>query len=147
MFKRIKEFLHKIWESGRINLRDNTIPRAAPSVEEAILPFDPEDYTIHPHELKYMIDSGRNFVLLDVRDEWEYELVHIEGAVSIPLGELPRRFRELSPVDEIIVYCHHGMRSLDAACLLQQLGFKSVLSIVGGIDRWASEIDHDLQRY
>lgn len=147
MFKRIKELLHKFWESAKINSRDKTIPRAAPSVEEAILPFDPEDYTILPHELKYMIDSGRDFVFLDVRDEWEYELVHIEGAVSIPLGELPRRFRELEPVDEIIVYCHHGMRSLDAACLLQQLGFKSVLSVVGGIDRWASEIEYDLQRY
>lgn len=147
MFKRIKELLHSIWESVSINSRDKTIPRAVPSVEEAILPFDPEEYTIHPHELKYMIDSGRDFVLLDVRDAWEYELVHIEGAVSIPLGELPRRFRELSPVEEIIVYCHHGMRSLDAACLLQQLGFKSVLSIVGGIDRWASEIDQNLQRY
>ncbi|MYF99116.1 rhodanese [Candidatus Poribacteria bacterium] len=147
MFKRIKELLHRIWESVSINSRDKTIPLAAPSVEEAILPFDPEDYTIHPHELKYMIETGRGFVLLDVREKWEYELVHIEGAVSIPLGELPRRFRELTPVDEIIVYCHHGMRSLDAACLLQQLGFKFVLSLVGGIDKWASEIDHDLHRY
>ena len=67
--------------------------------------------------------------------------------MSIPLGELPRRSRELSPIDEIIVYCHHGMRSLDAAYLLQQLGFKSVLSVVGGIDRWASEVDQNLQRY
>ena len=127
--------------------RDKMIPRAAPSVEEAILPFDPEEYTVFPNELKQMIDSDRDFILLDVREEWEYQLVHIEGAVSIPLGELPRRSRELSPVDEIIVYCHHGMRSLDAAYLLQQLGFKSVLSVVGGIDRWASEVDQNLQRY
>ena len=123
------------------------IPKAAPSVEEAIFPYDPEEDTIHPNELKYMIDSGRDFVLLDVREAWEYQLVHIEGAVSIPLGELPKRFGELSPIDEIVVYCHHGMRSLDAAYLLQQLGFKSVLSVVGGIDRWASEIDTDLERY
>lgn len=127
--------------------RDKMIPRAAPSVEEAILPFDPEEYTVFPNQLKQMIDSDRDFILLDVREEWEYQLVHIEGAVSIPLGELPRRYRELSPVDEIIVYCHHGMRSLDAAYLLQQLGFKSVLSVVGGIDRWASEVDQNLQRY
>ena len=73
--------------------------------------------------------------------------MHIEGAVSIPLGELPKRFGELSPIDEIVVYCHHGMRSLDAAYLLQQLGFKSVLSVVGGIDRWASEIAPNLERY
>jgi adenylyltransferase/sulfurtransferase len=147
MFNRIKELFHKIWDSARMKSRDRMIPRAAPSVEEAILPFDPEEYTVFPNELKQMIDSDRDFILLDVREEWEYQLVHIEGAVSIPLGELPRRSRELSPVDEIIVYCHHGMRSLDAAYLLQQLGFKSVLSVVGGIDKWASEVDRNLQRY
>ena len=146
MFKRIKDSLYKIWDSVRTS-RDNFLPRVAPSVEEAILPYDPEENAILPNELKQMMDAGRDFVLLDVRETWEYQLVHIDGAVSIPLGELPRRFRELSPVDEIVVYCHHGMRSLDAAYLLQQLGFKSVLSVDGGIDKWAREVDHELQRY
>ena len=147
MFRRIREMLHKMWDSFHITSRYGALPKAAPSVEEAIFPYDPEEYTIHPNELKYMIDSGRDFVLLDVREAWEYQLVHIEGAVSIPLGELPKRFGELSPIDEIVVYCHHGMRSLDAVYLLQQLGFKSVLSVVGGIDQWASEIAPDLERY
>ena len=146
MLRRIKYLLQKIWDASRTT-GGNFLPRAAPSVEEAILPFDPEEYAILPNELKQIINASREFVLLDVRDEWEYKLVHIEGAVSIPFGELPKRFGELSPVDEIVVYCHHGMRSLDAAYLLQQLGFKSVLSVAGGIDRWAREIDQDLQRY
>ena len=147
MFRRIKEILYKLCDSLRITSHNGSLPKAAPSVEEAILPYTPEEFTIHPNELKYMIDSGRNFVLLDVREDWEFQLVHIDGAVSIPLGELPKRYGELSPIDEIIVYCHHGMRSLDAAYLLQQLGFKSVLSVAGGIDQWASEIDQNLQRY
>ncbi len=147
MFRRIREMWHKIWDTLRIASRNGAVPKAAPSVEEAILPYDPEEWTIHPYELKYMIDSGRDFVLLDVREEWEYQLVHIDRAVSIPLGELLKRFSELSPIDEIVVYCHHGMRSLDAAHLLHQLGFKSVLSVVGGIDQWANEIDQNLQRY
>lgn len=146
MFKHIRNVLQRIWDAFRTS-RDNFLPRVAPSVEEAILPYDPEEDAILPSELKQMMDTNRDFTLLDVREIWEYQLVHIEGAVSIPLGELPRRFRELSPVDEIIVYCHHGMRSLDAAHLLQQLGFKSVLSVAGGIDRWAREIDQNLQRY
>ena len=146
MFKRIRNLLYQIWDSARTS-RDNFLPRVAPSVEEAILPYDPEENAILPSELKQMMHAGRDFVLLDVREVWEYQLVHIEGAVSIPLGELPRRSCELSPVDEIVVYCHHGMRSLDAAYLLQQLGFKSVLSVAGGIDRWAKEIDPDMQRY
>ncbi|RKU16499.1 rhodanese [Candidatus Poribacteria bacterium] len=146
MFKRIRNLLYKIWDSARTS-RDNFLPRVAPSVEEAIFPYDPEENAILPSELKQMMIAGRDFVLLDVREVWEYQLVHIEGAVSIPLGELPRRSRELLPVDEIVVYCHHGMRSLDAAYLLQQLEFKSVLSVAGGIDRWAKEIDPDMQRY
>lgn len=146
MFKRIRNLLYQIWDSARTS-RDNFLPRVAPSVEEAILPYDPEENAILPSELKQMMNAGRDFVLLDVREVWEYKLVHIEGAVSIPLGELPRRSRELLPVDEIVVYCHHGMRSLDAAYLLQQLGFKSVLSVAGGIDRWVKEIDPDMQRY
>ncbi len=147
MFKRITELLRKIWYSVNIVSKGNTIPKAAPSVEEAIIPFDPEEFTIQPKELKAMINSGRKIVLLDVREEWEYQQVHIESAISIPLGQLPKRIGELSPVDEIVVYCHHGMRSLDAAYLLQQIGFKLVLSLVGGIDRWACEIDPDMQRY
>ncbi|MXV78500.1 rhodanese [Candidatus Poribacteria bacterium] len=147
MFRRIIEALHRLLGHFRNTPEDAYIPKVAPSADEAILPIDPEEYTIYPHELKHKMDMGRDFILLDVRDEWEFQVVHLDGAVSIPLGELPRRFGELSPGDEIIVYCHKGMRSLDAAYLLQQLGFNSTLSLVGGIDKWACEIDQDIQRY
>ena len=123
------------------------LPKAAPSVAEAILPLDADTYTITPNQLKGMIDENKRFILLDVREQWEYEIVHIEGATLIPLGELPRRFREITHGIEIVVYCHWGMRSLDAAFLLQQLGFKSVKSLVGGIDQWAEEIDTQLRQY
>ena len=94
-----------------------------------------------------MMAQNRTLILLDVRDEWEYQTARLDNAHWIPLGELPRRIRELDPYAEIVVYCHRGMRSLDAAYLLRQLGFKRVRSLVGGIDRWASEIDPDLPRY
>ena len=123
------------------------MPKAAPSVAEAILPLDADTYTIAPNQLKELIDEGKRFILLDVREQWEYEIVHIQGATLIPLGELPRRFREIAQGVEVVVYCHWGMRSLDAAFLLQQLGFKSVKSLVGGIDQWAQEIDTQLHRY
>ena len=129
------------------NLHRRNLPKAAPSVAEAILPLDADTYTIAPDQLQEMMNEGKRFILLDVREKWEYEMVHIEGAALIPFGELPRRFREITPGVEIIVYCHWGMRSLDAAFLLQQLGFKSVKSLVGGIDRWAQEIDTQLLRY
>lgn len=127
--------------------KKRNLPKAAPSVAEAILPLDADTYTIGPNQLKALIDEGKRVVLLDVREQWEYEIVHIEGATLIPFGELPRRFREIRHGVEVVVYCHWGMRSLDAAFLLQQLGFKSVKSLVGGIDRWAQEIDTQLRRY
>ena len=147
MFRYIKQTLKKIKRRFTGSPERRNLPKAAPSVAEAILPLDADTYTITPNQLKEIIDEGKRFILLDVREKWEYEMVHIEGATLIPLNELPRRFREITPGVEVVVYCHWGMRSLDAAFLLQQLGFKSVKSLVGGIDQWAQEIDTQLRRY
>ncbi len=147
MIKYIRETLKKIQRRYIRNLERRNLPKAAPSVAEAILPLDSDTYTIAPSQLQEMISEGKPFILLDVREKWEYEIVHIEDAMLIPLGELPKRCREITPGVEVVVYCHWGMRSLDAAFLLQQLGFKSVKSLVGGIDRWAQEIDTQMPRY
>lgn len=125
----------------------SSVPRAVPSTEEAIIPFNPVEHTIQPQNLKQLIDNGHDIILLDVREAWEYEIVHLKDAKQIPVGELPRQASSLNPYAEIVVYCHKGMRSLDAVHLLQQLGFKRVKSLVGGIDRWARKIDTKLQRY
>lgn len=147
MIKYIRETLKKIQRRYIRNLERRNLPKAAPSVAEAILPLDSDTYTIAPSQLQEMISEGKPFILLDVREKWEYEIVHIEDAMLIPLGELPKRCREITPGVEVVVYCHWGMRSLDAAFLLQQLGFKSVKSLVGGIDRWTQEIDTQMPRY
>ena len=147
MFKHIKKLLKKIRQRYIRNLQGRNLPKAAPSVAEAILPLDADTYTITPNQLREMMGESKPFVLLDVREKWEYEMVHIEGAMLIPFGELPRRFRDITLGVEVVVYCHWGMRSLDAAFLLQQLGFKSVKSLVGGIDRWAQESDTQILRY
>ena len=147
MFKHIKKALREIRWFFIAKARDRKLPKAAPSVVEAIFPTDTDTYTITPYQLKGMVNAGKPFVLLDVREEWEYQMVHLEGAISIPLGELLKRFRDIKPGSEVVVYCHWGMRSLDAAFLLQQLGFKSVKCLLGGIDRWAEEIDSQILRY
>ena len=123
------------------------LPKAVPSAEEAIVPFNPNEYGILPQALKQMMDEGKDFVLLDVREQYEYKMAHIEGTKLIPIGEIPHRATELNPYDEIVVYCHHGIRSLDATYLLQQIGFKHVSSLVGGIDRWSREIDPSVIQY
>ena len=147
MFDAIKKAVTRIWRRYTGNFRDRKLPKVAPSVAEAILPLETDTYTIPPNQLKDMMDRGTPFVLLDVREEWEYQMVHLEGAIWIPFGELPRRCSEITPGVEVVVYCHWGMRSLDAAFLLQQLGFKSAKSLMGGIDRWAQEIDTQILRY
>ena len=139
--KALQELLNKNGTSS------GSLPRAVPSAEEAIIPFNPAEHAIQPQSLKRLIDNGHDIVLLDVREAWEYDIVHLKNARQIPLGELLQQASLLNPYAEIVVYCHKGMRSLDAAHLLQQLGFKRVKSLVGGIDRWAREIDTELQRY
>ena len=147
MLNSIQKALQALFNRNATSSIKGSVPRAAPSTEEAIIPFNPAEHAIQPQSLKRLIDNGHDIILLDVRETWEYEIVHLKNAKQIPLGELPQQASLLNPYAEIVVYCHKGMRSLDAAHLLQQLGFKRVKSLVGGIDRWAREIDAELQRY
>ena len=147
MLNSIKKALQELFNRHTTPLVKGSMPRAVPSAEEAIIPFNPAEHAIQPQSLKRLIDNGHDTVLLDVREAWEYEIVHLKDAKQIPLGELPQQASLLNPYAEIVVYCHKGIRSLDAVHLLQQLGFKRVKSLVGGIDRWAREINTELQRY
>jgi len=147
MLKVIQRILRGLLDKVQGNSETYRLPKAMPSADEAIVPFNPNEHVILPQVLKQMIDKGQDFVLLDVREQDEYETAHIEGTRFIPIGQIPHRASELNPYDEIVVYCHHGMRSLDAAYLLQQIGFKRVSSLVGGIDRWSKEIDPNVRQY
>lgn len=85
--------------------------------------------------------------LLDVREPHEHAIVHLPGSRLIPLGQLPARLGELDPRRDLIVLCHHGVRSLQAVALLQGAGFHGATSLAGGIDAWAVEVDPALPRY
>jgi len=98
-------------------------------------------------ELRDRRDSGEHFTLLDVREPFEFEIARIEGASLIPLGELPERWQELDREEEILVYCHSGMRSAQAAEFLRSNGFTKVANVAGGIDAWSQEIDPSVPRY
>jgi rhodanese-related sulfurtransferase len=93
--------------------------------------------------------AGEELLLVDCREPDEFAHVRIEGAVLIPLQELPGRSAELAPHREgrIVVHCHHGGRSLKAANWLRQNGYSQAQSMAGGIDAWAVEIDPKLARY
>ncbi|MGE5762071.1 MAG: molybdopterin-synthase adenylyltransferase MoeB [Gemmatimonadota bacterium] len=88
-----------------------------------------------------------DLLLLDVREPFEWDIAHLEGARLIPLGQLPARLGELDGHADIVAYCHHGMRSLQAVEMLRAAGFSKVRSLDGGIDAWAREVEPNLPRY
>lgn len=102
---------------------------------------------ITPEELKRRLDRREQPLLLDVREDWERQLCRLEGSVHIPLVELEVRAVELDPKDEIIVYCHQGVRSAAVAEYLRSLGFRDVKNLAGGLDRWALTVDPSMRRY
>jgi len=88
-------------------------------------------------------------MLIDVREPGEFAICRLPGGVLIPLGELARRVDEIEvePERAIIVYCHHGIRSLSGAAILQRAGFANVASMHGGIEAWSVRIDPSVPRY
>ena len=77
-------------------------------------------HSIRVQELKDRLDNGDKIFLLDVRESWEYSMAKIDGSVLISLGELAVSLDQLDKEAEIVCYCHHGMRSVDATGLLVQ---------------------------
>ena len=102
---------------------------------------------IDVHELQERLGRGDRVRLIDVREPWEAEINHIEGADLIPLGELPDRLAELDPEASYVVHCKMGGRSANAVAQMQQAGFRDVVNLEGGISAWVEEIDPDQQSY
>jgi rhodanese-related sulfurtransferase len=88
-------------------------------------------------------------VLIDCREVDEYATASIAGARLIPMSELAARLAELTPLreSEMVIHCHHGVRSLRVTAWLREQGFASAQSMSGGIDRWSQEIDPSVTRY
>jgi sulfur-carrier protein adenylyltransferase/sulfurtransferase len=105
-----------------------------------------EEDSITVTDVKRRLDRGENLFLLDVREPQEYRIANLGGHL-IPLNDLPRRVHELDSSQDIVVYCHSGVRSGQAVQFLKQLGFRKVKNLTGGIDAWADVIDPDMPRY
>lgn len=104
---------------------------------------------ITPRELAARLAAGAPTYLVDVRQHWEHDLVSLAGSVLLPLDALPTRVDTLDPPAGalVVTYCHHGVRSLNAAMFLAARGWSDVVSLSGGIDAWAREVDPSLPRY
>ncbi len=85
--------------------------------------------------------------LLDVRQPRELAISALEGSLAIPLGTLAQRLGEVDRQRPVVCICHHGVRSMHAALLLEREGFPEVFNLSGGIDAWAHEVDPEMKRY
>src|SRR5262249_47516893 len=103
---------------------------------------------ISVRELDQKRKAGEVVYLVDVRQPWEHEIASL-GGLLVPLNELTQRAEEITPPQGtlVVAYCHHGVRSLSAAVLLERLGHPRVASLRGGIDAWSIEIDPSVPRY
>ena len=102
---------------------------------------------ITPQELKARLERNEHPLLLDVRQDWETRLCRLDNAVHIPIEELELRTDELNPDEEIVVYCHQGVRSAAVVRYLGQLGFRDVKNLAGGLDAWAMTVEPSMRRY
>ena len=103
---------------------------------------------ITPQDLKTRLDRSDRPLLLDVRQDWETKLCRLDNAVHIPIEEIEVRTDELDPQDEIVVYCHQGVRSAAVAQYLRDHhGFTNVKNLAGGLDLWARTVDPSMRRY
>ena len=103
---------------------------------------------ISPAELKARLDRSENFRLIDVREADEWAVAKIPNAELIPLSEFQQvATQKLSPEENIVVYCHHGVRSARAQGYLKAQGYDHVLNLTGGIDAWALQVEPTMKRY
>ncbi len=106
------------------------------------------DYEITPEEVKAKLAAGDAFTLLDVREPWEFETSQIAGATLMSMGDVPTRaHQELDPEEHVVVFCHHGVRSMNVTAWLRQQGFEKAQSMRGGIDAWSRRVDESVPVY
>ena len=110
-----------------------------------------EEDEIGVKQLKEMIDTNEDFILVDVREEYEWDICKIKGAKLIPLSQIMNGNIDILETVEkdknIVLYCHVGARSAEALNILRSKGFKNLKNLVGGIDAWANEIDQEISTY
>ncbi len=114
-------------------------------MSETILPIETS-----PQDIQRRIDAGEPMLLIDVREPEEFAITRIEGATLIPMREIPASLQQLeAKADEatLIVFCHHGVRSLNVAHWLREQGVPACQSMAGGIDAWSTQIDPSVPRY
>ncbi|HHI77112.1 MAG TPA: sulfurtransferase [Gammaproteobacteria bacterium] len=101
---------------------------------------------LRPRELAEWLQTHHP-LLLDVREPWEFEICHLPGSELVPMQQVPAWAETADPEQEIVVICHHGIRSRQVALYLEHLGFSNIVNLAGGVDAWARELDPRMATY
>ncbi|AWL05755.1 rhodanese-like domain-containing protein [Massilia oculi] len=101
-----------------------------------------------PELAAWLADPAREQpLLLDVREDWEFETCKIAGSVQIPMHLIPVRVGEIDDDREVVCICHHGARSMNVAAFLERNGFSNVTNLTGGVHAWAVQVDPSMPKY
>jgi rhodanese-related sulfurtransferase len=114
-------------------------------MQESRLPLE-----VTPLEVKRRLEAGEQMYLIDVREPREHQTASIAGADLMPMRTVPSNLQQIEGKAEnsdIVVFCHHGIRSLQVANWLREQGIAGCQSMAGGIDRWSLEVDPNIPRY
>ncbi len=95
----------------------------------------------------YLASAPDKPLLLDVREPWEFDKARIDGSTLIPMRSIPERIQDFHPEQEIVVICHHGIRSRMIGLFLESHGFSNVINLNGGVESWAREVDPHMPSY
>lgn len=102
---------------------------------------------LHPLEIAALIDKDKSYTVIDVREQWEYEIVHLPNSRLLPMSNFVQLLPTLDSIKPYIIYCHHGIRSMQVCMYLSRLGFENLINMAGGIDTYALDVDNTLPRY
>lgn len=100
-----------------------------------------------PNEAVELINSDESVRIIDVRENWEYDIVRLPHSELMPLSSFQKHISNLNPEEIILVYCHHGVRSMSICNYLESNGFTNIINLTGGINAWADEVDQNMPRY
>ena len=110
--------------------------------------FFPLVWQLDVQQLRARLDApGDQPLILDVREAWERRLCSLPQAVHIPMGEIAARLAEIEPERDVVILCHHGIRSQQVAIYLSRQGFTRLYNLRGGIDAWAREVEPGMAVY
>ena len=120
------------------------------AIERALMDRMSSPYEITPQAAYEQINVRKQGSLIDVREPEEFALAHIDGSELIPMGSVPvelQKLEGLADSGDLLILCHHGVRSLQVTTWLRARGIENCYSIAGGIDCWSREIDPTIPRY